>query len=63
MANTEKKVLWRGRFSDIWVIKENGEYVACRDKWNEAGYHIDYLYHSSSLEEVITYGEREGSRA
>jgi hypothetical protein len=63
METKFKELLWSGRWSGIWVVKENGEYHACRDKWNDAGHHIDYLFHSDSLEEVITYGEREESRA
>ena len=51
----EKKLLWSGRWSGIWIVKENGEYHACRDKWNDAGHHVDYLYHSTSLDEVIAY--------
>ncbi|MAG59226.1 hypothetical protein CMO96_00330 [Candidatus Woesebacteria bacterium] len=63
MDAPEKKILWSGRWSSIWVVKENGEYHACRDKWNDSGHHIDHLYHSTSLDEVIAYGEREESRA
>ena len=57
----EKKLLWSGRWSGIWIVKENGEYHACRDKWNDAGHHVDYLYHSTSLDEVLLT-EREGRR-
>jgi hypothetical protein len=59
----EKKVLWSGRWSGIWIVKENSEYHACRDKWNDAGHHVDYLYHSTSLDEVIAYGERKEAKA
>ena len=30
----EKKLLWSGRWSGIWVVKENGKYHACKDKWD-----------------------------
>ena len=63
METKFKELLWSGRWSGVWVVKENGKYHACKDKWNEAGHHIDYLYRADSLEEVIAYGEREESRA
>jgi len=63
MMTKEKKLLWSGRWSGIWIVKEDGEYHACKDKWNQSGHHIDYLFHSDSLEEVITYGRREESKA
>ena len=60
----EAKKLWRGRWREsLFLVKEDGLYQVCEDKWNDAGHHVDKLYHSRSLEEATDWAERKDEDA